>query len=88
MAEFLGTDEESRAFFVPLVMSLVDQTDENLAAATFRRLSEELTHLSGQNRKSIAAWIGRLRRCLEQDARQREAAAIARLESALSGLAA
>jgi hypothetical protein len=88
MAELLGTDEESRAFFVPLVMSLVEQTDESLAAATFRRLSEELAHLSGQNRKSIAAWIGRLRRSLEQDARQREAAAIARLESALSGLAA
>ena len=88
MAEFLGTEEETRAFFVPLVMSLVEQTDERLAASTLHRIGEELARLSGQNRKSIAGWIGRLRRSLEQDARGRGAAAIARLESALAGLAA
>lgn len=88
MAEFLGTDEESRAFFVPLVMSLVEQTDERLAAATLRRIGEELARLSGQNRKNITGWIGRLRRSLEQDARERGAAVIARLDSALAGLAA
>ena len=87
MAEFLGTEEESRAFFVPLVLSLIEQTDERLAAATLRRIGEELARLSGQNRKSIAGWIGRLRRSLQQDARERAVAVIARLESAL-GLAA
>jgi hypothetical protein len=88
IAEFLGTEEESRAFFVPLVMSLVEQTDEGLAASTLRRIGDELARLSGQNRKNIAGWIGRLRRSLEQDARERGAAVIARLESALAGLAA
>lgn len=88
MAEFLGTEEESRAFFVPLVMSLVEQTDERLAAATLRRIGEELTRLSGQNRKSIAGWIGRLRWSLGEDAGQRGPAAVARLESALASLAA
>ena len=87
MADFLGTEEESRAFFVPLVMSLIEQTDERLAAATLRRIGEELTRLSGQNRKSIAGWIGRLRRSLQKDARERAVAVVARLESAL-GLAA
>jgi hypothetical protein len=87
MADFLGTEEESRAFFVPLVISLIEQTDERLAAATLRRIGEELARLSVQNRKSIAGWIGRLRRSLQQDARERAVAVIARLESAL-GLAA
>jgi hypothetical protein len=87
MAEFLGTEEESRAFFVPLVMSLVEQTDDSLAAATLRRIGEELARLSGPNRKSIAGWIGRLRRSLGQDPGQRGSAVIARLESALAGLA-
>jgi len=88
MAEFLGSEEENRAFFVPLVISLIEQTDASLAAATLRRIGEELARLSGQNRKSIAGWIGRLRRSLEQDARERGAAVIARLESELAGLAA
>ena len=88
MADFLETEEESRAFFVPLVMSLVEQTDESLAAATLRRIGEELGRLSGQNRKSIAGWIGRLRRSLEQDAGQRGPEVVARLESALASLAA
>jgi hypothetical protein len=88
MAEFLETEEESRAFFVPLVTSLVEQSDERLAAATLRRIGEELARLSGQNRKNIAGWIGRLRRSLEQDPREPGAAAIARLESALASLAA
>ena len=88
MADFLETEEESRAFFVPLVMSLVEQTDESLAAATLRRIGEELGRLSGQNRKSIAGWIGRLRRSLDQDAGQRGAEVVARLESALAALAA
>jgi hypothetical protein len=88
MAEFLGTEGENRAFFVPLVMSLIEQTDESLAAATLSRIGEELTRLSGQNRKSIAGWIGRMRRSLEQDARERGAAVIARLESTLAGRAA
>ncbi len=88
MAEFLGTEEERRAFFVPLVMSLVEQTDERLAASTLRHIGEEIARLSGQNRKSIAGWIGRLRRSLEQDARQRGAAVVARLESSLAGIAA
>jgi hypothetical protein len=88
MAEFLGTEEEKRAFFVPLVMSLVEPTDENLAAATLRRIGEELARLSGKNRRSIAGWIGRLRRSLEQDDREHGALIIARLESALAALAA
>jgi hypothetical protein len=86
VAGFLGTEEEGRAFFVPLVMSLLEQTDRTLVAATLRRIGEELARLPAQNRKSITGWIGRLRQSLEQDARPREAAVIARLESELRAI--
>jgi len=85
MAEFLTTEEESRAFFVPLVLSLESQTERSLAEITERRVTDEYARLSGPLRKSIRAWMGRVRRAYEREARQAAAAALGRLQAALAG---
>jgi hypothetical protein len=81
MGEFLITEGDARAFFVPLVLSLVDEKDEALAAAAARRVGEEYGLLSAQNRKSVASWIGRLQWSLQKEGRRPEA--FERLEAAL-----
>ncbi len=84
MGEFLVTEGDARAFFVPLVLSLVDEKDEALAAAATRRVGEEYGLLSAQNRKSVASWIGRLQWSLQKEGRRPEA--FERLEAALEAL--
>ncbi len=82
MGEFLTTEENARAFFVPLVVCLLSEGGEALSAAIVNRVSEELGRLPEQFRKSTSGLIGRLLH--STFAEERSSAAAARLESALS----
>lgn len=73
MGEFLVSEEDARAFFVPLVLCLVDETDESLISAAIKRISEEYALLPAPNRKSIGGWIGRVQYALQQEGRRTEA---------------
>jgi hypothetical protein len=84
MGAFLASEQDTRAFFVPLVLGLTDERDGGLTAAIVKRISEEHKLLSEQNRRSIASWIGRLRWSLEKEGRRSGVAAIALLDSALA----
>ena len=86
MGEFLMTEGDARAFFVPLVMSLVDMQDEALAAATIKRARGEFSLLTSSNRKSIGSWIGRLSWSLAKEGRHPALAALERLASELAML--
>lgn len=83
MGAFLSTEEETRAFFVPLVMALVQSSEDALSAAVLRRICEEFGRLPAALRKSVGSWIGRLRWSLAREGRQREATVLAGLEAAL-----
>ena len=84
MGEFLVSEEDARAFFVPLVLCLVDQKDHNLVSAAVKRISEEYELLPASSRKSVGSWIGRLQWSLQKEGRRPEA--FERLESALAAL--
>jgi hypothetical protein len=81
---FLETEEEARAFFVPLVLNLLEEKDEALSAAIVRRASEEHKRLSAENQRSVASWLVRLKRSVEREGRH-PVRAIERLETALAG---
>jgi hypothetical protein len=83
MAEFLTTEEETRAFFVPLVLSWEGQTERSLAELTERRVTAEFARLSGARQKSILSWLGRVRHAYAYEGRQ-AAEAIGRLRAALA----
>ena len=84
MGEFLVSEEDARAFFVPLVLCLVDQQDQSLVSAAVKRISEEYALLPAPSRKSVGSWIGRLQWSLKKEGRRPEA--FERLESALAAL--
>jgi len=48
-------------------------------------VTDEYARLSGPLKKSIRAWMGRVRRAYEREARQAAAAALGRLQAALAG---
>jgi hypothetical protein len=81
---FLETEEDARAFFVPLVLNLLEEKDEALSAAIIRRASEEFKRLSPENQRSVGSWLGRLKRSVQREG-GRAATAVERLESALAG---
>jgi hypothetical protein len=83
IGDFLATEENARAFFVPLVLRLLSAADETLSAAIVTRVSEEICLLPQQLRRNTSGLIWRLlhSRFAEDGAR----AAAARLESALAG---
>jgi len=83
MGRFLATEEDTRSFFVPLVMNLFEGTDEALAAAILKRISEEYKLLSESNRRSVGSWIGRLKWSVRQEGHPPRKA-MEGLESALS----
>jgi hypothetical protein len=84
MGEFLVSEEDARAFFVPLVLGLMDEGDESLAAAVIKRIIEEYGLLSDLNRRSVASWISRLQWSLQREGRR--PVAVQRLEAALAAL--
>jgi hypothetical protein len=86
IGEFLETEGDARAFFVPLVLSLTDVKNEALAAATIKRAREEFSLLTSSSRKSIGSWIGRLSWSFAKEGRQPVRSAIERLESELAAL--
>ena len=81
---FLQTEEHVRAFFVPLVLSLLTPGDEALSAGAARRVVEEARLLSDEHRRSVESWVGRLRWSLQREDRTADVGAIARLEAALA----
>lgn len=81
---FLTTESETRAFFVPLVLSLLEARDESYMQACFRRVVEESRLLTDEQRRNLLGWVGRLRWSLQKDDRTGAAEAIARLESLLA----
>jgi hypothetical protein len=86
MGAFLASEQDTRAFFVPLVLAFLDVKDEALAAAIRRRIAEEYAALQEEYRRGIGAWADRLRSFLEADVRRSGSVAIERLKSALIGL--
>jgi len=86
MGEFLVSEEDARAFFVPLVLCLVDEQDRSLVSAAIKRISEEFALLPAPNRRSVGGWIGRLQWSLQKEGRRPRA--FDHLESALSALTA
>jgi hypothetical protein len=88
MADYLEDEEETRTFFVPLVLSLLHQSGEAGIQAALRCIARELARLSPQNRQAITSWIGRLRWSLERESRTDDAAIIRRLEADLTRQAA
>jgi hypothetical protein len=81
---FLGTEEEVRAFFVPLVLSLLGQEDEVLAAGIIRRVVDESRLLAPGHRRGVEGWVNRLRWTLEKEGRGAAVSAISRLVTAMS----
>ena len=81
---FLKAEQETRAFFVPLVLSLLETRDESFMQACFRRVVEESRLLADEQRRNLLGWVGRLRWSLEKEGRTSATAAIARLEALLA----
>jgi hypothetical protein len=81
---FLTTEPETRAFFVPLVLSLLEARDESFMQACFRRVVEESRLLADEQRRNLLGWVGRLRWSLQKDDRTSAVETIARLESLLA----
>jgi hypothetical protein len=84
MGEFLESEEEARAFFVPLFVSLLAQGGEALSAAIARRIREEFEILPDPQKSAILGLVRRLRRSTPPG--DRGSAALASLESNLAGL--
>ncbi len=80
---FLKTEQETRAFFVPLVMSLLEASDETFARACFRRAVEESRLLAHEQRHNLLGWIVRLRQSQAKEGRSAAEAMIGRLEASL-----
>jgi hypothetical protein len=85
IGSFLVSEQDARAFFVPLVLRMVDESDAELRGAIMKRFSEEYELTSEDNRRSIGSWIARLKASLQQVGRSSGGAIIERLESAMSG---
>ncbi len=83
LGAFLQTEDEVRAFFVPLVLGLLTRTEESFAPAVASRVAEEFRLLSEEHRRTVESWVGRLRRSLQEEGRAAEARALSRLEAAL-----
>ena len=83
MGEFLQSEEDARAFFVPLVVSLLAQGDDAFSGAIVHRISEEFEILPERHKGTIRGLVRRLR--LSTPVEDRASAAIARLQSDLAG---
>ncbi len=83
MGEFLRTEEDVRAFFVPLILSVLTQSGEALPGVLVTRISKEFARLPAPHKRTISGLVGRLRRSTITEGRA--SAAIARLESELAG---
>ncbi|HSW50151.1 MAG TPA: hypothetical protein VLH09_08250 [Bryobacteraceae bacterium] len=84
IGEFLVTEEDVRAFFVPLVLRLLSTGDEELSAAIVERVSGERALVPEQLRPVVGGLMHRLLHSRFAESRSRTAAS--RLESALAGL--
>jgi len=84
MGRFLSSENETRAFFVPLVTQLLQQKEEAARAAMERRIVEEFASLAPGLRKGLLSWIARLRWSLEKEGAADSAAALRRLEKRLT----
>ncbi len=86
MGAFLRNEEETRAFFIPLVLGTLELDDARFSQACFRRVLEEYRLLPPEQRRALASWAGRLRWSLQAEGRAGAAAKVANLESALVAL--
>jgi hypothetical protein len=84
MGQFLRTEEDVRAFFVPFILSVLTQSDKTLSGAIVSRISEEFARLPEPHKGTISGLVRRLH--CSTIIEERASAAIARLDSALAGL--
>lgn len=83
MGAFLVSEEEARAFFVPLVMRMVEEKDETRRTAICDRIVREYRSTSEANQRMLRSWTARLRVFLEREGRDAAVQALSVLESAL-----
>ena len=83
MGSHLVSDEDTRAFFVPLVMRLLETDREPLRAAILKRFREEYARASETSRRSVLSWLNRLKGFLLQEGRRPAIAALELLQATL-----
>ncbi|MGQ9634935.1 MAG: hypothetical protein ACUVXB_11905 [Bryobacteraceae bacterium] len=84
MGRFLASENEARAFFVPMVTQLLQYDGEAMQTALEHRILEEFSHLAPLLRKSLLSWVARLRWSLEKEGSGQAAATLQRLEKRLA----
>ncbi len=81
MGTYLESEEEARAFFVPLVLRMIDEKDESQQAAIRERIAKEYRITPERNRRMLRSWAARFKNSLARGDRQMTVAALERLES-------
>ncbi len=81
MGTYLESEEEARAFFVPLVLRMIDEKDESQQAAIRERIAKEYRITPERNRRMLRSWAARFKNSLVRGDRQMAIAALERLES-------
>jgi hypothetical protein len=84
MGRYLQSEDEARAFFVPLLVSLLAQGDDAFAAAAASRVREEFKILPEEHKPAIRGLVRRLRQSTAVE--DRVSALSTHLESDLAGL--
>ncbi|HSB14570.1 MAG TPA: hypothetical protein VLE22_08925 [Bryobacteraceae bacterium] len=70
MGAFLESEEEARAFFVPLVLRMIDEKDETQRTAIRDRVLNEYRITSEQNQQMLRSWTARLKGFLRREGRE------------------
>lgn len=83
IGSFLVTEQDARGFFVPLVLRMLEEKEEDSRTAILRRINEEYGRISAQNQWHIQNWIERCKDSLRQAGRDSDVAILERLETAL-----
>ncbi len=83
MGAYLESEEEARAFFVPMVLRMIDEKDEALRAAIRERVLKEYRLTPEQNQRMLRSWTARLKVFLIREGREAAAQGLLSLESAL-----
>ena len=81
MGAFLESEEEARAFFVPLILRMIDEKDETQRTAIRDRILSEYRITSEQNQQMLRSWTARLKVFLRREGREAAVEVMLPLES-------
>jgi hypothetical protein len=80
---FLNSEHDARAFFVPLLMAMLDSPDRKFRAMAGKRFREEFQRAAEDIQRPIRRWVGRVRVSLERESQSGGVEAIEGLEASI-----